>query len=90
MQRLQSLNSQFSGQATSNEWSHVKQAPPDAILGLSIGFKNDKDPRKVNLGIGAYRTEDGQPFVFPVIRQAEKAIANNHGLNKEYLPIDGL
>ena len=90
MQRLQSLNTQFKAQATFNEWSHVKQAPPDAILGLSIGFKNDTDPRKVNLGIGAYRTDDGQPFVFPVIRQAEKAIANNHSLNKEYLPIDGL
>ena len=90
MQRLQSLNAQFAGQATANEWSHVKQAPPDAILGLSIGFKNDKDPRKVNLGIGAYRTEDGKPFVFPVIRQAEKAIANNHSLDKEYMPIDGL
>lgn len=90
MQRLQSLNAHFQNQTTANEWSHVTQAPPDPILGLSIGFKNDTDPRKVNLGIGAYRTEDGQPFVFPVIRQAEKAIANNHSLNKEYLPIDGL
>jgi len=67
----------------------VKQAPADPILGLSIGFKNDKDPRKVNLGIGAYRSEDGKPFVFPVIRQAEKRIANDHSLDKEYSPIDG-
>lgn len=72
-----------------NEWSHVTQAPPDAILGLSVGFKNDTDPNKVNLGIGAYRTENGEPYVFPVVREAEKAIANNEGLNKEYLPIDG-
>ena len=67
----------------------MKQAPADPILGLSIGFKNDKDSRKVNLGVGAYRTEDGKPFVFPVIRQAEKAIANDHTLDKEYSPIDG-
>lgn len=89
MQRLSALNTQFAGQSTVNEFGHVTQAPPDAILGLSIGYKNDKDPRKVNLGIGAYRTEDGKPFVFPVIRQAEKAIANDHTLDKEYSPIDG-
>lgn len=90
MKRLQSLNLHFKDQATAiNEWSHVKQAPADPILGLSIGFKNDKDPRKVNLGIGAYRSEDGKPYVFPVIRQAEKMIANDHSLDKEYSPIDG-
>jgi aspartate/tyrosine/aromatic aminotransferase len=43
----------------------------------------------VNLGIGAYRSEDGKPFVFPVVRKAEKRIANDHNLNKEYMPIDG-
>jgi aspartate aminotransferase len=67
----------------------VKQAPADPIVGLSVAFKNDKDPRKVNLGIGAYRTNEGKPYVFPVIRQAEKAIASDHSLDKEYSPIDG-
>lgn len=33
------------------------QAPPDAILGISEAFKADTDPRKLNLGVGAYRTE---------------------------------
>ena len=89
MQRLLALNSHFTSQSTFNEWGHVKQAPADPILGLSIGFKNDKDPNKVNLGIGAYRTDNGKPFVFPVIRQAEMAIANDHSLDKEYSPIDG-
>jgi aspartate/tyrosine/aromatic aminotransferase len=91
MKRLQGLNAHFANQTTAaaNEWGHVKQAPADPILGLSIGFKNDKDPRKVNLGIGAYRSEDGKPFVFPVIRHCEKLIANNHNLDKEYSPIDG-
>ena len=58
----------------SNQWSQVTLAPPDAILGLSTAFKNDTDPKKVNLGIGAYRTENGDPYVFPVVREAEKAI----------------
>lgn len=83
MNRLSNLNSQFV------EFNHVKQAPADPILSLSIGYKNDKDPNKVNLGIGAYRSEDGKPYVFPVVRLAEQKIANNTSLDKEYAPIDG-
>ena len=33
------------------------QAPPDAILGISEAFKADSHPNKMNLGVGAYRTE---------------------------------
>ena len=65
-------------------------APVDPILGLTTGFKNDKNPKKVNLGVGAYRDNDGKPYVFPVVRKAEAAIVADKTLNKEYLPIDGL
>ena len=33
------------------------QAPPDAILGITEAFKKDTSPQKLNLGVGAYRTE---------------------------------
>ena len=35
----------------------MPQAPPDAILGISEAFKADTNPQKLNLGVGAYRTE---------------------------------
>jgi len=91
MQRLQLVNAHFQEQATvqTNQFGHVKQAPADPILGLAAGYKADTHPNKVNLGIGAYRTEEGKPFVFPVIREAEQAIANDLSLDKEYSPIDG-
>lgn len=38
----------------------VLQAPPDAILGISEAFKADTSPDKMNLGVGAYRTEVGR------------------------------
>jgi aspartate aminotransferase, cytoplasmic len=41
------------------------------------------------LGVGAYRTEEGKPLVFPVVRAAEAKIVADHSLDKEYLPIDG-
>jgi aspartate/tyrosine/aromatic aminotransferase len=90
MNRLQSLNNQFDAQTTAHrELAHVPQAPADPILGLSQGYKADKDPRKVNLGIGAYRCEKGKPYVFPVVRKAAAMVVNNHKLDQEYSPIDG-
>ena len=79
--RLAALNKQF---------SHVPMAPTDPILGLTQGFKADKNPKKVNLGVGAYRDNNGKPYVFPVVRRAEAAIVADTTLDKEYLPIDGL
>jgi hypothetical protein len=35
----------------------LPQAPPDPILGVTEAWKADSDPRKLNLGVGAYRTE---------------------------------
>jgi aspartate/tyrosine/aromatic aminotransferase len=37
---------------------------------LSESFKNDTYDKKVNLGVGAYRDEQGKPFVFPVVKKA--------------------
>jgi aspartate aminotransferase len=38
----------------------------------------------------AYRTDDCQPWVLPVVRKVEQKIANDNSLNHEYLPILGL
>jgi len=74
---------------SNNELSHVKQAPADPILSLSVGYKTDTNPNKVNLGIGAYRCEKGKPYVFPVVRKAEEMIVADKTLDKEYSTIDG-
>ena len=88
MNRLSLLNNQFSAQETA-ELTHVAQAPADPILNLSIGYKNDKNPNRVNLGVGAYRDDNAKPYVFPVVRKAEELIVANKSLDKEYSPIDG-
>ena len=43
----------------------------------------------VNLGVGAYRTDEGKPFVLESVKKAEQAIASEN-LDKEYAPISGL
>ena len=43
--------------------------PPDAILGVTEAFKKDTSPKKMNLGVGAYRDDNGKPYVLPSVRQ---------------------
>ncbi|XP_077461151.1 aspartate aminotransferase, cytoplasmic-like [Stigmatopora argus] len=68
----------------------VPQAPPVAVFKLSADFREDGDPNKVNLGVGAYRTDDCQPWVLPVVKKVERLIVDDNTLNHEYLPILGL
>ncbi|XP_059179795.1 aspartate aminotransferase, cytoplasmic [Centropristis striata] len=68
----------------------VPQAAPVAVFKLSQDFANDQFPHKVNLGVGAYRTDEGQPWVLPVVKKVEKIIVHDDRLNHEYLPILGL
>lgn len=42
------------------------------------------------LFLAAYRTDDGQPWVLPVVKKVEKIIVHDDRLNHEYLPILGL
>jgi aspartate/tyrosine/aromatic aminotransferase len=70
-------------------FSGVAVAPPDAILTLATWFKEDKSPDKVNLGIGAYRTEAGKPWPLPSVLEAQKMVCDDPSEDKEYVPIDG-
>jgi aspartate aminotransferase len=70
-------------------FAEVPTAPADSILKLVAMFKEDSSPKKVNLGVGAYRTEDGKPWILPSVKAAETAACNEAGVNKEYEPIDG-
>jgi aspartate aminotransferase len=45
-----------------SNWAGVKEGPPDAILGISEAFKKDSDSVKMNLGVGAYRDENGMHY----------------------------
>lgn len=55
--------------APASTWAHVKAGPPDPILGVTEAFKKDQDSRKINLGVGAYRDENGKPYVLPSVRK---------------------
>nr|GMD40928.1 aspartate aminotransferase, chloroplastic isoform X1 [Ipomoea batatas]GMD48636.1 aspartate aminotransferase, chloroplastic isoform X1 [Ipomoea batatas] len=60
----------------------ITMAPPDPILGVSEAFRADTDEMKLNLGVGAYRTEELQPYVLDVVKKAENLMLQR-GENKE-------
>ncbi|XP_041994071.1 aspartate aminotransferase, cytoplasmic-like [Salvia splendens] len=71
-------------------FDHVVRAPEDPILGVTVAYNKDPSPVKLNLGVGAYRTEEGKPLVLNVVRKAEQMLVNDRSRVKEYLPIVGL
>lgn len=66
----------------------VKEAPPDAILGLTEAFAKDPNPRKVNLGVGVYVDERGRTPILESVKAAERLLLAAEQ-SKSYLPIQG-
>lgn len=67
------INKSLLSRSKSN-WSQLPLAPPDKILGLTEAFKADTFPKKINLGVGAYRDNEGKPWVLASVREAENRI----------------
>jgi aspartate/tyrosine/aromatic aminotransferase len=92
MERVNIVASHIAQNETSSEnqdaFGHLKLAPPDVILGTAVAYRNDPDANKCNLGVGAYRDDNEKPYVFEIVRQAQKEIVDEK-LDKEYLPIEG-
>jgi len=74
---------------TSNVFSHVEMAPRDPILGVTEAFVADKNPNKVNLGVGIYYDDTGKVPVLECVRRVEREMAEKSA-PRAYLPIDGL
>jgi aspartate/tyrosine/aromatic aminotransferase len=63
-------------------------APPDAILGLTDAFRNDPNPRKINLGVGVYKDSQGRTPILRSVKRAEERLLTSE-TTKSYLAIDG-
>ena len=55
-------------------FERLDRLPPDPILGLMAAFRADSDPRKVDLGVGVYRNDQGDTPVLQAVRKAEQAV----------------
>ena len=52
----------------------LERLPIDPILGLMGLFRADTDPRKVDLGVGVYRDDQGHTPILSCVRRAEQAV----------------
>jgi aspartate/tyrosine/aromatic aminotransferase len=51
------------------DYSQVSSVEPDSLFQLVAAFNACKEAKKVNLSIGAYRDENGNPKVLDVVRK---------------------
>ncbi|KAF5865283.1 hypothetical protein ETB97_004491 [Aspergillus alliaceus] len=70
--------------------STLAPVPADEIFALNRAYANDNYPKKVSLGVGVYRTDDGKPWPLPVVREAEqRLLADDNLFRHEYTAIEG-
>jgi aromatic-amino-acid transaminase len=67
----------------------LPMAPSDPILGVTEAYVADKNPRKVNLGVGVYYDDQGKIPLLDCVRHAESERLKSSP-HRGYLPIDGL
>ena len=58
-------------------FSELKSRPADPILGLSVKFKADSHPQKIDLGAGIYKDETGHTPVLVCVKAAEQFRIDN-------------
>jgi len=66
----------------------LQAAPADAILGLITEHKNDPRPEKIDLGVGVFRTAEGETPVLDVVKLAEQRIVDTQE-SKAYIGTAG-
>lgn len=65
-------------------FSELKPRPADPILGLSVKFKADSHPHKIDLGAGIYKDETGHTPVLACVKVAEQFRIDNE-TSKTYI-----
>ncbi len=65
-------------------FGRLKALPADPILGLSIKYRADENPLKIDLGVGVYKNEAGDTTILNCVKKAEKFRLENE-LTKTYI-----
>jgi aspartate aminotransferase len=67
----------------------LETLPPDPILGLSVAYREDPSPDKVDLSVGVYKDRGGITPVMAAVQEAESALIAAQS-TKVYLPPAGV
>ena len=69
-------------------FADIKLLPPDPILGLTKAYQEDPRTKKIDLGVGVFRTLDGRTPVMKAVSQAQ-AIVDAGEKTKSYTAGEG-
>lgn len=53
-------------------FASLKALPADPILGLLAKYREDSNPKKIDLGVGVYKNEAGETTVLDCVKKAEQ------------------
>lgn len=67
----------------------LEQLPADPILGLSAAFKQETNPKKVDLGVGVYKDEQGRTPILHAVAKAQNILLANED-SKTYISPQGV
>jgi aspartate aminotransferase len=69
-------------------FERLERLPTDPILGLMAAHRADADPRKVDLGVGVYRDDNGDTPILACVRRAEQVVLSRQ-TTKSYVAAAG-
>ncbi len=69
-------------------FEHIQPAPRDPILGLTESFREDPNPKKINLSVGVYQDATGKTPILESVRKAGQLVLERQK-SMSYLPIPG-
>lgn len=59
-------------------FSQIEESAVDPIIELMNSYASDTHPDKIDVSVGVYKTEDGDPnYVFPCVKEAKARLAAN-------------
>jgi len=70
-------------------FEHLPALASDPILGLSIDFKKDSNPAKIDLGVGVYKDEQGNTPILQSVVAAQKQLMETE-TSKVYITPQGV
>jgi aspartate aminotransferase len=66
----------------------IEKLPDDPILGILTSYRNDDNPKKIDLSVGVYKDEDGLTPIFDAVKKAESKKLSEE-TSKTYTSIEG-
>ncbi|KAJ3094493.1 Aspartate aminotransferase, cytoplasmic [Physocladia obscura] len=76
--------------SSNSNYSNLTLEPEDSIFRLLSECLADKSPDTINLSVGAYRDNNGKPWVLPAVKKAKQILLNDPSANHEYLALEGI